>query len=429
MPLTLRIVMLAALAIAAACPARHAQQRLDAAEHARRAIAAYEAKDYAAYLEHMRSANELRPHHPRLMYNLASAFALNGKADEAVGLLDRVAAMGLVYPAATDEDFASIRESAAFKTVVARFASNAAPVHRGEVALTVPLRGFIMEGIAYDPVERVFYASSVRERRVVRVDAKGAVTEVASARDGLWSALGIHVDAKRRRLWVATAAMPQTLGIEPSDVGRSGLLELDLTTGKRARVYLLPKGDGANVLGDLAIAADGTVFATDSSTPALYVLRPGAAALERFAAGLPLASPQGLDLSADGRRLYVADYARGVFVVDPTAGTWARLETPEAICLLGVDGLYVHGGSLLAIQNGVNPHRVVRVSLDRTGTRAERLEVLEASTPHLEEPTLGTVDDGWFYFVANSQWNQFDDKNQLPPPADLRDHVVMRVRL
>src|SRR4029453_14811577 len=54
---------------------------------------AYEAKDYFAFLENQRRAAELRPNHPRIMYNLAIAYALNGKSDEALKSLRTVADM------------------------------------------------------------------------------------------------------------------------------------------------------------------------------------------------------------------------------------------------------------------------------------------------------------------------------------------------
>src|SRR4051794_7698859 len=65
---------------------------------------AYQEKNYQSFLENMKLAAELRPNHPRLMYNLAIAYALNTKPDEAISLLRREAEMGLVLPAANDED-------------------------------------------------------------------------------------------------------------------------------------------------------------------------------------------------------------------------------------------------------------------------------------------------------------------------------------
>jgi len=60
------------------------------------------------------------------------------------------------------------------------------------------------------------------------------------------------------------------------------------------------------VLGDVIVSPTGDVFTTDSASPALYRLRANGRALEPIAAGEPFVSLQGLALSADGQRLFVA---------------------------------------------------------------------------------------------------------------------------
>src|ERR1044071_3980210 len=66
---------------------------------------AYQEKNYASFLANMKLAADLRVNHPRLMYNLAAAYALNGKSNEALSLLKRATGMGLVFPIETDRDF------------------------------------------------------------------------------------------------------------------------------------------------------------------------------------------------------------------------------------------------------------------------------------------------------------------------------------
>src|SRR4051812_18865160 len=60
---------------------------------------AYEKKDYEAFLENMKVAAAMRPHHPRLMYNLAVAYALSGHPAEALQWLGQMTLMGLVFSA------------------------------------------------------------------------------------------------------------------------------------------------------------------------------------------------------------------------------------------------------------------------------------------------------------------------------------------
>jgi sugar lactone lactonase YvrE len=416
--------------LAAMAGASGAQEpKRDVAYYVAQAAAAHKAKDYAGFLDAMLRAHELLPDHARVMYNLACAYALNRQPDKAVAWLDRIAAAGLAYPAAEDEDLASLKGSAAFQAVLTRFAANLAPVRRAETAFAIRERGFIAEGIAHDPVDGAFYVSSVRKRKVVRVDRRGIATDFASGREGLWAAFGLRVDAKRRLLWVTTAAIPQMVGFRPEDAGRAGVLKLDLATGRLLGAYVLPGAPEKHNVADLAIDSRGDVYVTDSETPAVYVVRAGANALERLAIAAPFASPQGIAFSADEKRFYVADYGRGIFVVDRATLAWRELAHADGVYLFGIDGLCLAGGNLYATQNGTRPRRVVRIALDAAGTRAERLDVLEANTPGLGEPTLGAVVDGWFYFNADSQWDRFDDKNDLPPDAEMRDHPVMRVKL
>ena len=85
---------------------------------------AYQEKNYGAFLDSMKLAAELRPNHPRLMYNLAVAYALNNQPKDACALLRRTAEMGLVFAPASDHDFDSLHSSADFNEVVKQFEKN-----------------------------------------------------------------------------------------------------------------------------------------------------------------------------------------------------------------------------------------------------------------------------------------------------------------
>ncbi|HEX8650943.1 MAG TPA: hypothetical protein VF708_08870 [Pyrinomonadaceae bacterium] len=58
------------------------QQPKDARQYAQLAVKAYKEKDYAAFLENMRRAMDLRPTHQTYMYNLAVAYAQAEKLRE-----------------------------------------------------------------------------------------------------------------------------------------------------------------------------------------------------------------------------------------------------------------------------------------------------------------------------------------------------------
>jgi hypothetical protein len=410
----------------------HTTKSDDAAKDVRyyrqQAMAAYKAKDYAAFADHLEKARQLIPDHPTILYNLAVAYTLLGKPDAALKALAQVAQMGLVYPAAKDNDFSLLKENEEFKAILKRFESNRAPVVKSEVAFTLPEKGLIPEGLAYDPIGEIFYLSSVHQRKIFSINKKGEAKVFADEGQGLWAILGMKVDAKRRQLWAVTAAVGQMVNFKKEDDGLSGILKFDLQTGKLIKRYVIADRSKKHWLGDLAINSRGDIFATDSLSPAVYTIRAGGDDIELVMAGEPLVSPQGLAFSGDEKHLFIADYSKGIFDFDPATKRCTKLAAPAGTTLLGIDGLYFHDGYLVGVQNGVNPHRLIRVRLNRSMNALEKGELLEANNPRFAEPTLGVFVNDQFYFVANSQWDLIDDNGKFAQPDKLQDVVILKLQ-
>ena len=390
---------------------------------------AYQQKDYAAFLDNMKLAAQLRPNHPRLMYNLAAGYALNGRTDDALLWLGKTADMGLVVPAATDNDFYGLKGLGAFTTLLQRIERNKAPIIKSVPGFTINEKGLVPESVAYDPVTKVFYISSVYKRKILSLDQKDEVRDFATERDGLWSVMGMKVDARRRFLWVCTAAHPQMMNYRAEENGSSGIFKYDLRSGKLLKKYLLANKPKPHWLGDLVINSAGDVFASDSISPAIYVVRQGSDNLEVFLEGQPFTSPQGLAFTSDEQSLFMADYAKGIFLIDLKTRKVTELLPAPNSTLLGIDGLYYYKDTLVGVQNGVNPARLIRLTLGRDLKQIARFEVIEANNPVFDEPTLGVLVRDTFYFVANSQWGAIDEKGQLAPAEKLHDPTVLKIKL
>ena len=187
-----------------------------------------------------------------------------------------------------------------------------------------------------------------------------------------WSAFGLAIDPARRILWVGSAGIPETAEVDTTEIGRGVVIGVDLESGQRIAELALPDDGREHVPGDLSVAPDGTLFVSDATAGVLWVLRPGAKGLEVLAGPDALVSPQGSALSADGRILWLADYALGILAVDPATGATRRVEQPWSPTLLGIDALLVDGEDLIAVQNGVRPARVLRIGVDPAGRAPER---------------------------------------------------------
>jgi sugar lactone lactonase YvrE len=295
-------------------------------------------------------------------------------------------------------------------------------VARSSSAFVIRQRDLIPEGIAYDAADDVFYVSSIRHGKVVRVARDGTATDFAT---GLFATLGLKVDAARRRLWVASYAAPETAGYNAADEGRAAAYEFDLATGRLLRTISTTK----SLLNDLAIAADGTVYITDSLAGRVLRVPPGATAAETFAEGFSY--PNGIALSDDGAQLFVADF-RGI----TRFGTWgpasagpsglkpARTLTPPPGETLGaIDGLTWHRGSLIAVQNAVGRPRILRIRLAPVA-----VEVLESGNPLFVTPTTGTMAGDDYVYMANPQIRSFNAADHTIWPAErLQDVVVLKI--
>ena len=86
----------------------------------------------------------------------------------------------------------------------------------------------------------------------------------------------------------------------------------------------------------------------------------------------------------------VADL-RGLWTIDLADARVAAVDAPEGTFVGGIDGLYAIGGELLGIQNGLRPHRVVRIALDDAAQRVERVAVVASNLPELAEMTTAAV--------------------------------------
>ncbi len=425
---TAAVVLPSAAAAETAPPPRHEARRLGV-----EAIGRCQQEDFAGCREGLLAARKLWPSHFQLLYTLATAEARLGHAEAAIAVLDELAEMDLTLPAAADPSFEALREKPAFREIVRRFAAAAEPRGESAEAFRVEEPDLLAEGVTHDPKTDAFFVGAVHRRKIVRVDAEGKASDFATAeRDGLRAVFALEVDAERRILWATTSSVAQMQGFTPEDDGQAALFAYNLNNARVLGRYPIPKGEAGHRLNDLALAADGGVWATDNMLGGgVWYLAPGAEDLELVSRPGQFRSPQGIVLSEDGRRLYVADYSFGILVCDldgAKVGEFRHLEEPPGLSLIGVDGLDRHGGDLLVIQNGVRPHRILRLSPDGAGKRIERAELLVSNHPQWDEPTLGVVAGDDYFYVGNSQWGSFAEG--LPREgAQLQPPVVLKLEL
>lgn len=279
----------------------------------------------------------------------------------------------------------------------------------------------IIEGIAIHPTTLESFFSDVHNRCIWYRDVSGdtAVMKKFSAEtDHLPGVFALKFDASGRTLWASCSALPEMRGYTATDKGRAFLAAYDMATRKLRRTYALPFDGQAHVLGDFILCADGTIYATDSTSPVIWRLRPDGDHLEKWLEQPDFKSLQGLAHSADGQSLYVADYSRGLWRIARATRSVALLPAPAGTNLRGMDGLYAVPGGLVAVQNGLNPQRVIRLTLDATGALSAA-NVLLSGHPSMTDLGLGQVVNDRFVFIGNSGWEFYANPAATPAPRPI----------
>jgi sugar lactone lactonase YvrE len=392
------------------------------------ATAAYQKKDLPGFLASSIAAARAAPDSPRALYNLACAQALSGQAGSCAVTLGRLASKKVYFDIAADSDFEKIRDTSEYKSALERLSALKTPVVVSSPAFSLAEKDLVADGIAHDAASGAFFVSSVHRRKIVRVVSGKATDLVKEGEHGLYAVLGLTFDGPRRSLYAVSAAVPEMRGYRPEDKGKAGVFELDPRSGKLKRKVLLAEVDRAHNLNDLVVDSRGEVFLSDPEARVVFSLAPGAKALVPFVDS-GLASPQGLALSADEKTLYVADYSRGIARVDRATKAIRYLSAPADGTLTGIDGLTMFEGDLIAVQNGVTPHRVVRLALDAGGAAVMSARILELGHPKHDEPTLGVVSGKDLYYIANSQWGRFEKGGAIWPLEKLHETWVLRLAL
>jgi hypothetical protein len=123
--------------------------------------------------------------------------------------------------------------------------------------------------------------------------------------------------------------------------------------------------------------------------------------------------------TADGNFVYVADYSRGLLRVRLADGDVRRLGAAAGVDTLGCDGIVLHRGAIVAVQNGATPPRIVRFVLNAAGDSILAEHTIDRNPVLAPEPTIGTMMGDRFVYVANSQWEEYDDAGHLKPGARL----------
>jgi hypothetical protein len=375
-----------------------------------------------ASLERIHSLRKQRPDDGLLVFYEAITRIALGERDAAFTLLRTLKGRKLGLIPVRDFGFESVWGDPEFQKVRKELTDDEPRTPDAPVVFRLTNPKLIPEGIAYDAKRDRFFIGSVAQKKIIVTDRKGDTRDFSKVEDKLDCVLGMIVDPAREQLYAVS-----TNGFldEAKTKRRNAVVLYDLKTGCLADRFDAPE---AMQLNDIAIAPNGTIYATDSMGTTLFRKKPDEKTLTPFGSKGAVADANGITLGADGN-LYVA-ISTGIAKIDTSTGAPTRLPQPDTVVTGGCDGLYWYEGDLIGIQNVTNPGRVVRIALADKPTRVAGLIVLQSHHhPNFAEPTTGAIAHGALHVIANSYVGHFRPDGTSKDEDQLKDTAIVGVPL
>jgi hypothetical protein len=372
----------------------------------------------------MKRLTELRPHAGNLRLEMAAAQAMQDNKPAGYETLLYLRDQGYGFSIDADDRFENLHGTEVWSFLVAGFKENRTPKGAGRVFTQLPAGDLLVEALAWDPARKRLLAGSVRSGEISTVGDGGTLTPFIKpdAENGLWGIFEMTVDAERDVLWVASAAIPHAKTAKGEDYGRAGVWKFELSSGKYLSRVVLPRDGRNHLLTGLAVAPDGTLYAADSQTRQVFKLE--GETLRAVVDNPRLGSIRGLAIDPQGKRLYFSDAELGLFGIELATGKPFDVKVAPTVTLFGIESLYWQDNSLVAVQNGTRPVRVVRLALTPDGTGVSAALPIDVAQPEFGQPTRGALAGDRLYLIANSQKGGYD---RLGLPRDVAKLERIRI--
>jgi hypothetical protein len=382
-------------------------------------------QDWSASLVSANDQNQLLNGQPDALLELARAKVHTGDLPGAFHDLEQFVRMGQATDLlTTSTEFAPLREKPEFAAIESGIKENRTKSSVGEPAVRLANTALLPEDLDYAADTKLFFITTVQGKKIISTDRSGHITDFAQSPDG-WPMLAIKIDRQRSLLWATEVALQGFVFVAEPDWGRSAVLCYDLKSGKLLHRVEGPRG---SAFGDMALTPNGDVIVSDGDGGGVYQVQAKGEALKRLDTG-DFISPQTPAAFPDGERVFIPDYLRGIAVLDVHSQRVHWLSMDGQFALNGIDGLYLEGRELIAIQNGTSPERVIAFKLDAGLSKITSQTIIEASTETLGDPTHGVMVGSDFYYIANSGWDAIDDHGRLKPGVHQTPAIIMRVPL
>ena len=274
------------------------------------------------------------------------------------------------------------------------------------IAYTISEKDLIPEGITYSKQNNSFYVSSILKEKIIQVDAKtGTVKDFIEAGKYPSRFLGLLLDDANGHLWAC--------GNKTQDNKRySAIFKFDLKSSELIKKYEI-SDEKSHTLNDLAIDDVGNIYFTDTDHQSIYKIAREADTATLFFDDKQIIHPNGITISPDSKRLYIASNDHGIKILDIANKTILNPDKNFEESK-GLDGIKFYKNSIIGIQNEVARScdvKIARYPLSPDGKEISGINIIDQNHPLFEIPTTFVIVNNQLFCIANSQMGNINWQN------------------
>jgi hypothetical protein len=338
------------------------------------------------------------------LFLLAHDYAHLGNLEKAFSLLTECISLDEGFNPEDDPAFRGLKDNAEFRRLIESVHRRYPAVHQAQVTFTVPEKDLIPEGLAVNSTTGVLYMGSLHLGKIVRIAKTGGISDfVRAGQYDLGPICGIKVDPADDSLW-ANICPDSGVGAELVHFDNAGKL----------RERFPPSTSGQHLFNDLVLRNGREIYLTDSLANRAYRFDRRSHTFTELVFPRTLYYPNGIALSDDGNLLFVAD-AFGILQVDLRNNSAHEVNPGPSNTVSGADGLYWYRNTLVAVQNSLGSSRIAQFRLSPDSLKITATTILEYRSPLVTLPTTGAIDGSKFYFMSNTQVDNFREGKIVDP--------------
>jgi hypothetical protein len=368
--------------------------------------------------------SELMPNSGDIKLQLALVYAKMGDKTRAYDTLMRMQMQGFGYDISKDARFDPVHGTRVWDYIVANLGVNSKSFGEGKVAFDLPKTDNLLNALAWDGKRKTLLVGSARSGAIHRLDQKGKLTDfiAAGSNPNLWGVDALGVDSAHDKLYVATSASPKFDKFSADNANKAALLEFDLGSGKFVKKYAAPS-EATHAFNDIAVSADGAVYVSEGVHRIVYKVEGNT--FKPVVQNPKLTAISAITVSGNGRVLYIADYALGIFGFDLAKGqAFEPTYNPDSLVLGGIVGMHFYDDTLIIIEDGMVPKRVMRLSLSPDGHTVKGAMPLDVASQDFIALGDGALAGEKLYFITNRQDSLYDRNGVLTSPSEVEPEAV-----